>query len=495
MLSISKSKFLSGLQCPRLLWTQYNARDMIPRPGSAQQFIFDTGHLVGDWAKKGYPEGLEITCDLPDGRPDIPATIAETQRLLPLRKPLFEASFLADGRYVRADILVPVAEDAWDLIEVKPATRVKDVNLWDVAYQHDCLTRAGIKLNRLYLMHLDNTYVRQGEIEPLKLFHLQDITQQTLDLVPIVPALFDGHRNIIAGDKPDTTIGPHCQAPYPCAQIDNCWSNLPPNHVTELYYGGKKAFAWLAKGWETIDQVPPEQLTPVQLIHQAVVVSGHEHFDKIAVRRWLDSLTYPLWHLDFETMNPAVPLFDGTRPYQRIPFQFSLHRQDSPGADPRHLEYLAETPQDPRPNLLEALRAIGAKGTVLAFNKGFEQGVLAELGEDFPSYQPMTAVISSRIKDLADPFQRFEMYHPDQHGKYSLKKVLPAWTSLRYDGLDIADGQAATRAFVQAIFPDSAEISMGPALDKDKVLADLRTYCGLDTLAMVELLGVMYSRV
>ncbi len=493
--SISKSKFISGLQCPKLQWVQYNTRELIPEPGPAQKFVFETGHLVGDLAKKCYPDGIEITCNLPDGRPDIPATVKETQRLLPLRKPLFEASFLADDRYVRADILVPAAEDSWDLIEVKSSTKVKDVNLWDVAYQCDCLDRAGIKVNQLCLMHLDNTYVRQGEIEPLELFHQQDITREAHDLVPIIPGLFDRQRHLIAGADPGTAIGPHCKAPYTCPLMPVCWANLPRHHVTGLYYAGKNAFSWMTHGWHTIDQVPANQLSPVQLVQQAAIVSGHEHFDKDAVRQWLDKLTYPLWHLDFETMNPAVPLFDGTRPYQRIPFQFSLHVQDTPGAEPRHIEFLAVDPIDPRPGLLEALRAIGSFGTVLAYNKSFEQSVLAELGDDFPSYQAMTAVISSRMRDLADPFRRFDLYHPDQQGKYSLKYVLPAWTSLRYDDLDITDGQAATRAFMQAVFGDSIGITADPGLDQAKTLASLRTYCGLDTLAMVELLKIMYARI
>jgi len=496
-LLVSKSKFLAGLQCPRLLWTYYNNRDLIPEPGPAQQFIFDTGHLVGDLAKQRYPDGTEIKRDRPDGRPDIPATVAETTRLLPLRKPLFEASFQADGRYVRADILVPAEGNTWDLIEVKSSTAVKTINLWDVAYQYDCLNRCGLELRRLYLLHLDNTYVKDGPIDPHALFHRQDVTQEVLELVSLVPPLFDRHRTIIEEGDPQTPIGPHCRSPYPCPLKPVCWADLPPHHVTELYYAGKKAFRWLDDGWKTIDKVPTDKLSPMQTVQQNAVVSGREHFDADAVRRWLSGLRYPLWHLDFETMNPAVPLFDGTRPYQRIPFQFSLHMQAAPGAEPRHLEYLAEDPVDPRPQLLEKLRVIGPEGTVLAYNKSFELGVLAELGEDFPAFGPMCDDIRARMKDLANPFQHFDAYHPDQHGKYSLKAVLPAWTSLGYDNLDIRDGQSATRAFMQAVFPETLGLSPESVSQthKAKILADLRSYCCLDTLAMVELLKVISARV
>lgn len=484
-ISISKSKFLSGRQCPKLLWTQYNNKAVIPPADAGQEFIFATGHVVGDRAKALYPDGIEIDCSGPGGRPDIPATVAETA--LPLRKPLFEASFLADGRYVRVDILVPAADEAWDLIEVKSSTKVKDINLWDVAYQHDCLTRAGVKLDRLYLMHLDNTYVRQGAIDPEALFHAQDVTAEALSFAPQVPPLFDQFSQVIAGGDPQTPIGPHCRDPYTCAMVPLCWAGLPENHVTEMYYGGKKAFSWMTSGWTTIDQVPADQLSPRQLVQQRAVKNGAAHFDAPAVRRWLDRLTHPLWHLDFETMNPAVPLFQGTRPYQRISFQFSLHVQDSPGAEPRHIEYLATDDVDPRPGLLEGLKAIGPAGTVLAFNMGFENGVLAELGRDFPPYQAMTGDLADRLMDLADPFRNFDAYHPDQRGRYSLKNVLPAWTDLGYQGMEIADGQAASRGFFEAVF------GSGTA-DKDGTLSALKEYCALDTLAMVELLGVLREK-
>ncbi len=492
-LSISKSKFLAGLQCELLLWTHYNARDRIPDPGPAQQFIFDTGHLVGDLAKRLYPGGIEIRRDRPDGRPDIPATVAETARLLPQRKPLFEASFLADGRYVRVDILVPADGEAWDLYEVKSSTQVKDVNLWDVAYQYDCLTRAGVELDRLFLMHLNNTYVRRGGLDVQALFAAEDVTTEARERAPLVPGLFDRFARVIAGDEPTVDIGPHCTSPYTCPLRDRCWAGLPEHPVTEFHRVGKKAFAWMAEGMATMAEVPADRLSAVQRVQQDAASSGQARFDAAAVRSWLDSLEYPLWHLDFETMAPAIPLFDGTRPYQRIPFQFSLHVQDTPGAEPRHIEYLATEPVDPRPGLLEALRAIGPDGTVLAFNKTFEMGVLDELARDFPAHAAMCADLNSRMKDLADIFRRFQVYHPDQKGRYSLKNVLPAWTDLAYDDLEIADGQAAARAFLQAVFPEAAGLDPASVNEagKAKVLADLRAYCGLDTLAMVKLMEVL----
>jgi len=494
-MALSKSKFLAGRQCPKLLWAHFNAKDRIPPPDPGRQFIFDMGHIVGGLAKRSYPGGIEIDCPGPGGRPDVPATVAETARLLPLRKPLFEASFLVDGRYVRADVLVPREGDRWDLVEVKSSTRVQDVNLWDVAYQFDCLTRAGLELDRLYLMHVDTTYVRRGAVDPRALFHQVDVTAEARALAPEVPRLVAEFAAVIGGDEPQTPIGSHCVSPFPCPLKSHCWAGLPEHHVTRLYYGGKKAFHWVASGWETIDQLPPDGLSAPQRIQQNTVSSGQPHFEAAPVRRWLDGLEYPIHHLDFETMAPAVPLCDGTRPYQQVPFQFSLHVQDRPGATPRHLEFLAEGPGDPRPGLLEGLRAIGPQGTVLAFNAGFERTVLGNLGTDFPDFGPLTADLIRRMDDLATPFKRFQAYHPSQQGKYSLKAVLPAWTGLSYEGLDIADGQAAASEFVRAMYGDEIGLPPLDGRDRARVLADLSAYCRLDTLAMVEVLEILMARV
>ena len=158
---ISKSKFLNGLQCPKLLWTYYNKQKLIPEPDAGQQHIFDTGHVVGDLAKQLYPGGIEVP--MTHGRDALELTVTATRDLLKRRVPIFEASFLEEGRYCRVDVLVPVpgddgdprSGDTWDLVEVKSSTKVKDVNIHDVAFQHDTLTRAGVELNRLYVMHIE----------------------------------------------------------------------------------------------------------------------------------------------------------------------------------------------------------------------------------------------------------------------------------------------------------------------------------------------------
>lgn len=505
---ISKSKFLSGLQCPLLLWTQYNDRDAIPDVAPATQYVFDMGHTVGDLAKMLYPDGIEVGADgaataprtggpaataaTAGARPDLEATATATRDLLRHRRPLFEASFLgnepAGRRYVRADILAPSTGDpgAWDLVEVKSSTRVKDINLWDIAFQAGAIESTGVRLARLGLMHIDTSYVRRGPVEPARLFALEDVTDRARALMGEVPALFARFAATIGGARPNVPIGPHCRDPFSCPLLPVCWGGLPEDHVTTMVRAGRLAFAWMERGWDRIGQVPDTELSDLQLAQKGAVVADAPRLVKAAVRDLLAGLEYPLWNLDFESLNPAVPLFDGTRPFEQVPFQFSLHVQEAPGAEPRHVEFLSTTGDDPRPALLEALRAIGPRGTVLAFNAAFESQVLAQLGRAYPAHGAMCADLGARLRDLADPFRTFDVYHPAQRGSYSLKAVLPAWTGRGYEGLAIADGQAAGRGWHRAVY--ATDLAPG---EREAILADLRAYCGRDTGAMVELLEVL----
>ena len=486
-LYISKSKYLNGLQCPKLLWTQFNQRELIPAPDPAQQHIFDTGHEVGDLAKQLWPDGVEV----PMNHADLAATARETAALMGRsaadRVAIFEASFLVEGRYCRVDALVPVPgePDLWDLVEVKSSTRVRDVNINDVAFQRDALTRAGVPLHRQYLMHVDTSYVRGAEFDVTRFFHLEDVTVRAAGLLPYVPRAVDRMLEVISSPDPDTPIGTRCTTPYTCPLIPHCWSVLPADNVTELYYAGKRAFNLLDEGLFTIATVPDDRLTHQQRIQKATLLSGEPHVEAPRLQAWLDGLVYPLHHLDFETMNPAIPPFAGMRPYERVAFQFSLHVQDAPGAAPRHVEFLARQAGDPRADLVAALRVISDTGTVLAWNMGFEKGVLNDLAERFPAEAGRLAGINERMADLIEPFRNFWFHHPAQHGSCSLKAVLPALTAVNYADLDIADGNHAARAYVEAIYGTTDDETRAAVLDK------LSAYCERDTLAMVEILAVV----
>jgi hypothetical protein len=304
-----------------------------------------------------------------------------------------------------------------------------------------------------------------------------------------VPRAVERLTAALAGPDPDTPIGPRCHSPAPCPLVPRCWADLPPGNVTELYRGGADAFALLDEGLFTIADLPDPMLTVKQRLQKTALRAGAPHVERQALRTWLDTLVYPLHHLDFETMNPAIPRFAGTRPFQQVPFQFSLHVQDAPGAEPRHVEFLADGAGDPRPDLVAALHAIGDEGSILVWNLGFEKGVLEDLAEIMPGEAEWLSGLADRLVDLIVPFRRFWYHDPAQKGRCSLKAVLPALTGRDYGDLAIADGNQAARAYVEAVYGASD----APA--RDRVLADLRAYCRLDTLAMVQILAVLEAAV
>ncbi|MCK5619221.1 MAG: DUF2779 domain-containing protein, partial [Candidatus Krumholzibacteria bacterium] len=232
-----------------------------------------------------------------------------------------------------------------------------------------------------------------------------------------------------------------------------------------------------------------DTLNEKQLIQQQALKQKKPHVDRNGIKNWLNRLKYPLYCLDFETINPAVPLFDGTRPYQQVPFQFSLHAVERPGAAPKHFEYLAGEPVDPRPGLIEGLRAIGPKGTVLAYNVTFERRVLNELANSFPDKRSFLQGIVSRLDDLIVSFRSFNYYHPDQRGSCSLKDVLPAVTSKSYENLAIHEGKQAAREYHRVVFGETS------ASEKELVLANLREYCRQDTEAMTDILNALMELV
>ena len=289
---VSKSKFLSGCQCPKLLWHIFNAKEQIPAPGASQQAIFDQGHTVGKLAKALYPGGIEVSADAADFGEVLSRSLAAAK----LRKPLFEAGFVYNGGYARADILNPVGREAWDLIEVKSSTDVKDLNLTDLAFQTFVYTGAGLKISRCCVMHVDRDYVRQGDVQPEKFFKLEDVTSAVAALSRAIgPQLEEMFTVIRQKLEPDIKIGPHCSNPYPCPLQDKCWAFLPEQNVTTLYRAGKKAFKLLADGVNDIRDIPSGfKLTANQEIQRTAAQTGHapgqSAHHRRPVRRWK-----PIW--------------------------------------------------------------------------------------------------------------------------------------------------------------------------------------------------------
>jgi hypothetical protein len=485
---LSKSKYLLGLQCPKLLWVSINAKERLPEIDEAQQHIFDEGHVVGEYAKKLFPDGIDIPQDYSTNLKASKELLGEElSKKVPLFEVGIEVPFENGKLYSRADILEPIKE-GWNIIEVKSSTEVKNVNIQDVAFQKYVYERAGLKINKCYLLHINNEYIRKGALDIKKLFVKEDITKQVGEEIKLVPERVKGMFEIIDGKEPEIKIGSQCNSPHECGLKELCWKFLPDHNVFDLYYGSKKAQKLLDEGILTIKDIPEDfELGDKQKIQHWCVKNDKPHINKEGLQKFIKKLKYPLYFLDFETFQTTIPIFDNQRPYQKIPFQFSLHVIKDKKSKTEHFSFLAEGKEDPRKEFLKALiKNIDKKGSIIVYNQSFEQGVMEELASVFKKENKNISKIIKRMVDLIVPFRSFDYYDCKQRGSCSLKEVLPALTGKSYEGMEIANGGDASLRYFYSVhgingkMPSESEIK--------KIREALLAYCGLDTEAMIQVL-------
>ncbi len=481
---ISKSGFLAGLQCPKLLWCRYNAQRLFPPVDPLTQSMFDQGHEVGLLARTLYPGGRSVV----DSQSDLDRALRETRQAVLERRPLFEPAFTHVGGLARIDILNPIGRDDWELVEVKSGVEMRDVNLQDVAFQAFLLAGSGLSIRRCTLMHLDRDYVRCGDLDPRRLFVRRDVTQQAMELSRSIEAgLEEMMKTVGQRTCPETAIGAHCDAPFQCPLRDHCWAFLPEHSVLDLYRGKKRGFDLLNRGFTRISDIPEsEPLTAIQRVQKQSILDGRPYIEREPIRRFLKQIRFPAYFLDFETFQMALPPYEGTRPWQQIPFQFSLHVLPALEAEPEHHTFLAEDAQDPRPQFLGRLRGLlGNAGSIVAYNAQFEKRVLRECCDHLPDYADWLRGIEKRFVDLLIPFKAFRYYHPEQRGSASMKAVLPALVGDSYDGLDIQEGGTASLEFCRVTFGNVSET------EKARVRRNLEVYCSQDTRGMVKIIRAL----
>jgi len=463
MALLTKSKYMVGLQCPKYLWMMFHDLDKIPEFDIATQFIMAQGNKIGQIAKKLFPEGV----DLPER--DFKGNLQKTKGLLSDRKTIFEAGIIAGDLYARADVLIPVG-DEWDIVEVKGSTKVKPEHVHDVSFQRYVYEKSGLKIRKCFLLHINNKFVKDGDIIPNELFTKEEITTEVDDAIVGIQERIDDMLEIVNNkEAPDVAIGNGCNLGLECVSED-CWSFLPESHVFELYRGGKKSLELLEAEVFAIKDIPEEfKLNKKQEIQRKCANTGEVHVNKDGIKKFLDGLKEPVHYMDFETFNVGVPLYDGVRPYQQVPFQFSVHVGD------KHYEYLHDSKSDPRKKFLSELKkALGSSGSIVVYYQSFEIGRLRELAEAFPEEKEWVDSVISRIVDLIVPFQNFDYYNPAQKGSCSIKEVLPAVIGKNpYKDLNINNGGLASVSYYEMVFD---------GIDARKNLLE---YCKLDTWAMV----------
>jgi len=482
--NLSKTLYTRGLQCHKSLYLHKYRPELRSEPTAALEALWKSGHEVGDYARHLFPGGVIVPFDGLTGEEQLAKTREEIERGT---KVIYEATFAYDGVFVKADILVR-SRGYWNLYEVKSTTSVKERHLDDVAVQYYVLAGCGIPLHKAFLVHLDNRYVRRGEIVPEELFVLQDITGEAREKQASIPETLAGMRKMLRGKMPDIDIGPHCFEPYECDFKDHCWKHVPEPSIFAIRGKGIDKWELYRKGIVNLADVPLNALNAAQRMQVEYFLGRKEHADSGKVREFLGRLRYPLCFLDFETFGSGIPLYDETRPYQQIPFQYSMHRIDAAGEKARHFEFLVGPGEDPRKGIAERLvNEIPEGACVLAYNMAFEKRVLKEMGELLPKARKRLSAIADDLVDLMEPFRRRDIYHWGMNGSYSLKAVLPTLVpEMTYEGMEISDGGMASEAyFTMREISDPAELA--------KLRKALLDYCRQDTLGLVRLLEKLRS--
>ena len=483
MLYLSKSKYCSAVQCPKMLWLFKNMPDKCD-DSCMNPTVLANGNEVGDIAMGLYGEYTEVPYDEPG------KMIMETADLISANVPVIaEASFALNGLFCSVDILLNHGDKRVSIVEVKSSSRIRDIYITDVAYQYHVLEGLGIRVEKASIAHIDTSYVRHGDLEPDKLFMISDVTDEVREEqaeVQRMLSFLEGYMSRTS--EPCDSIGEQCFSPYQCGFFHYCGRDLPSPSIFDIdgiqirtklanYNKGIISFEDILSA----DVLKPDRMLQVE--HELKTLPPL--IDVTSIACFLKGFSFPLYFLDFESFQPAIPIFDDSSPYEQIPFQYSLHYIWKAGGELKHREYLADAGHDPRRSLAEQLCLDIPRGVcTVAYNMAFEKARIKRLAELCPDLSEHLMDIHDHMVDLMVPFKRRWYYNKAMKGSYSIKYVLPALfpddPELDYSNLDgVHNGTEASAAFEKMA-------SMTPE-ERDKCRDDLLKYCCLDTLAMVKI--------
>lgn len=441
---LSKSTFMYGCQCPKRLWLHKFKPELKDKKTETKASAFQQGIDVGQLARQRFPNGV-------DAKPETSylyhISLAKTQEYINNgHNVIYEAAFQYNGILAALDILVK-QEDGWYAYEVKSSTKVKPEHIKDAALQYYVITNSNINLKDIFILHLNSEYIRQGDLDLNQLFSATSILDEVKEMQPNIKEKVDELKICLQSDsQPNISTGKHCIKPYPCDFQGYC------NYKTDV------------KDYSQTTLINQQNLT-----------------------NFVKSLTYPLYYMDFETWSVPIPESDSHWPYRQVPFQFSVHKHHKHNnfgyVFIRHYDYLAESTHTPLIEFTEKLiEVLGTNGTILVYNKSFENSRLEELKHDFPHLSQQISNIQQRLVDLMTPFKNKDYYTPEMKGSYSIKYVLPALVKdLNYDDLVIGNGTTASQAFYELKHETDPQVIQSTR-------NALLEYCKLDTWAMIKIL-------
>lgn len=483
-MTLSKSLYTRGIQCSKSLWLKKYSSEVLTPPDATALARFETGNIVGDLACALFPNGREI----PYIEKNFAAMAELTREWMDEGlESIYEATFIHDGVVVMVDVL-RVTPQGVEIYEVKSSSEVKDIYLHDVSIQRYVIESLGYTVTNCHVVHIDTSYVRGDELDLSTLFSIVDVCEAVDALMAGVPAKLAEFEAHLADreNEPAIEIGKHCKNPYECDAMHYCWKvqrSIPDYSVFNIFnLGSKNQIELYDQGIVRIEEIPDSyKMTVIQQQKVDNWKTQCTHIDRDAIGEFLSTLAYPIYHLDFETFQQAVPQWSGISPYQQIPFQYSLHIEHSDGTL-EHREFLAPAGADPRYALAQQLiHDIPGNVTVLAYNMSFERGVIEKLAQSFPDLSESLKSILPNLRDLMVPFQKAHYVTPSMNGSYSIKYVLPALVpemAHAYKQLDgVQNGGEAMNAYAKLATMTEAE--------QERIRRALLEYCKLDTLAMV----------
>ena len=466
---------MNGLQCHRRLWYEENHPERKPDISISQRRLFDQSNKIGILAREHFPEGVLISTAAPLN------SVKQTEVAIKRDDScIYEASFVFNDVWVRCDILQKNI-NSWRIVEVKASTSIKEEHLQDLALQRYVLTALGLSVTETSLMFINSKDCVYPDLS--NLFTIENVTDKVDLVMDSVPEHIEKFKTILGRDvEPNVLIGEHCGKPNPCSFKTHCWSAVPKKSIFTIpRLNWSKKDELIKQGIFSIFDLPTDfSLTPPQRTYVNSVLQNEPAIDTDAIQQEMTNLQYPIHFLDFETDNPAIPRFDGLRPYQQFPFQYSCHVLH-PNNELKHYEYLQVDITDPRLPIVESLlNHVSDRGSVVVYNATFEKRVLKDLADFSPEHATVLQSIIDRIWDLLDIFKK-HYTHPDFCGSNSLKSILPVLVSaLDYQDLDVRDGTEAQATW-------NLMLNTENETQKNEWINHLKGYCRTDTLATVEI--------
>jgi hypothetical protein len=493
---ISKSEFMMFLKHPAWLWLKKYDKSKIPIPDEELQARFDEGTLFEEYAEKiffnatklGYKNEGIFSGTKYYALPELTKAEInkETKILMQGRLEVDHSTPLMTGNLTSIfDVLERVGKNIFDLYEIKSSTSVKPEHIPDLAFQTIVLEKSGLKIRDLFVLHVNNEYVRDGEIDPEKITKKTQVTDEVREIIPEVEGKIEEAFKILKL-KQMPSVSPRYLSNGSLAEwldilrlVDGDFDRYSIYNLTRIT--PKKIGLLEDLGVKTIDEIPDDfDLIESQLRQVEATKTGKQKIETDEIRNFLSTFEYPLYFFDYETVMSVIPIFDGTRPYQQIPFQYSLHVQEKPDGPLSHKEYLHIINTDPTPHLLKQMREdFGPKGSIISWTKRFEMKRNEEMAQLYPEFAKFLLNLNDRMVDLMDPFSKGWFVDKDFFGSASIKKVLPVLVpELSYKELEVSHGGMAQRVWMETMLK-------GKNIDsKDEIIGHLKKYCALDTYAM-----------